>query len=180
MSSRRAHTSREISTSTEPRATRAGGQPHNPRRRRLVGASAVLLAVPTLLSVVRDVSAQEICEETGLPRTSLDGLSFRGPTGAVGMKEHHHEVLAFSDGLLSSSECEKWGFLPARYKAWKQGSTVHFRARLHSDEYGEISWEGEIRNQVVTAHYHWRKERLFWTLKNSYWFTGEKQSGELG
>jgi hypothetical protein len=165
-------------------------------RRRVVLASLAVL-VPGLIAPPRPANGQEVnIQEVGAqeveqsqdpvfkapikahasnPTLSLDGLAFSGPTGAIGMAPHHEEILEFKDGLLSSSECEKWGFVPAQYKAWTDGSTVRFEARLTSDTYGEITWEGEITNQVVSAKYHWRKKRLFWTLRNSYWFTGEHQ-----
>jgi hypothetical protein len=40
----------------------------------------------------------------------LDGKAFIGPTGEKGKKVHHEDILRFSDGKFTSSECFQYGF----------------------------------------------------------------------
>jgi hypothetical protein len=40
----------------------------------------------------------------------LDSKAFIGPTGEKGKKVHHEDVLRFSDGKFTSSECFQYGF----------------------------------------------------------------------
>ena len=150
-------------------------------RRRLLGAglstatsSALFASVPGLAQVLAPTvqTSSERPIETGL---SLDGLSFKGPTGAQDMQAHHEEVVRFENGLMGSSECERWGFRPGKYRAARHGDAIRFRVTLVSDDYGQIEWYGEIVDRQISATYHWRKERLFWTLKRNYWFNGTRQ-----
>lgn len=160
--------------------------PTDHTRRQLLRASLAVAAVSSL-PIARRGNAQELEFEERTPMRpsravpdtsadlSLDGQAFKGPTGAKDMEAHHDEVIRFENGKMSSSECERWGFKAGKYQATRHGQTIRFSASLVSEDYGRIDWAGEITNGQITATYHWRKERLFWTLKRSYWFDGSSQ-----
>lgn len=160
---------------------------HTDRSRRQLLRASMALATLSGLPVARMGFAQELAFDQQAPLKpshrapgtstdlSLDGQGYKGPTGAKDMQAHHDEVIRFENGKMSSSECERWGFEPGKYQVTQFGRTIHFSASLISKDYGRIDWIGEITNGRITATYHWRKERLFWTLKRSYWFDGSKQ-----
>ena len=100
-------------------------------------------------------------------------LVFSGDTGTVGMEAHHTDRLVFAEGTFHSRECEKLGFEKSTVRLARDGDVVRFSAVNVSDEFGTLTWRGEIRDGIVEARYVWKKERLFWTIQREYWFSGE-------
>jgi hypothetical protein len=105
----------------------------------------------------------------------LDGKKFIGPTGEKGKKIHHEDVLKFSDGKFTSSECFQYGFKGGPYKATIEGDTIHFHAETVSPTHGKMVWQGTLKGDTLDVSYSWTKERWFWTTFKEYWFTGTLQ-----
>jgi hypothetical protein len=105
----------------------------------------------------------------------LDGKKFIGPTGEKGKKIHHEDVLKFSDGKFTSSECFQYGFKGGPYNATIEGDTIHFHAETVSPTHGKMVWQGTLKGDTLDVSYSWTKERWFWTTFKEYWFTGTLQ-----
>jgi hypothetical protein len=102
----------------------------------------------------------------------LDGKTFIGPTGEKGKKVHHEDVLRFSDGKFTSSECFQYGFKGGPYFTTIEGDTIFFQAETISPTHGKMVWQGRLKNDTLEVDYTWTKERWFWTTFREYWFKG--------
>ena len=102
----------------------------------------------------------------------LDGKKFIGPTGEKGKKVHHEDVLNFSDGKFTSSECFQYGFKGGPYTTTIEGDTIHFQAETISPTHGKMVWQGTLKGNTFDVTYNWTKERWFWTTFREYWFRG--------
>jgi len=102
----------------------------------------------------------------------LDGKKFIGPTGEKGKKVHHEDVLNFSDGKFTSSECFQYGFKGGPYTTTIEGDTIHFQAETISPTHGKMVWQGTLKGNTLDVTYNWTKERWFWTTFREYWFRG--------
>ena len=102
----------------------------------------------------------------------LDGKTFVGPTGEKGKKVHHEDVLRFSDGKFTSSECFQYGFKGGPYTTTIEGDTIHFQAETISPTHGKMVWQGTLKGDTLEVTYSWTKERWFWTTYREYWFKG--------
>ena len=102
----------------------------------------------------------------------LDGKIFIGPTGEKGKKVHHEDVLRFSDGKFTSSECFQYGFKGGLYTTTIEGHTIHFQAETISPTHGKMVWQGTLEGDTLEVTYTWTKERWFWTTFREYWFKG--------
>jgi hypothetical protein len=102
----------------------------------------------------------------------LDGNKFIGPTGEKGKKVHHEDVLNFSDGKFTSSECFQYGFKGGPYTTTTEGDTIHFQAETISPTHGKMVWQGTLNGDTLDVTYSWTKERWFWTTFREYWFRG--------
>jgi hypothetical protein len=102
----------------------------------------------------------------------LDGKKFIGPTGEKGKKIHHKDVLSFSDGKFTSSECFQFGFGGAPYTAAVEADSIHFQAETTSPTHGTMVWKGTLQGDSLDVTYTWTKERWFWTTFREYWFKG--------
>jgi len=102
----------------------------------------------------------------------LDGKKFIGPTGEKGKKVHHEDVLHFSDGKFTSSECFQYGFKGGPYTTTIEGGTIHFQAETISSTHGKMVWQGTLKGDTLEVTYTWTKERWFWTTFREYWFKG--------
>ena len=105
----------------------------------------------------------------------LDGKKFIGPTGEKGKKVHHEDVLKFSGGKFTSSECFQYGFKGGPYKTTIEGDTIHFQAETISPTHGKMVWQGTLKGDTLNVTYSWTKERWFWTTYREYWFRGTLQ-----
>jgi hypothetical protein len=102
----------------------------------------------------------------------LDGKKFIGPTGEKGKKVHHEDVLTFSDGKFTSSECFQYGFKAGPYTATAEADAIHFHAVTTSPTHGKMVWDGTLKGDTLDVTYSWTKERWFWTTFREYWFKG--------
>ena len=105
----------------------------------------------------------------------LDGKKFVGPTGEKGKKVDHEDVLSFSDGKFTSSECFQYGFKGGPYTTAVEGDTIHFEAETISPTHGKMVWQGTLKGDILDVTYNWTKERWFWTTFREYWFRGTLQ-----
>ena len=105
----------------------------------------------------------------------LDGKKFIGPTGEKGKKVHHEDVLNFSDGKFTSSECFQYGFKGGPYTTTIEGDTIHFQAETISPTHGKMVWQGTLKGDTLDVAYNWTKERWFWTTFREYWYRGNLQ-----
>jgi hypothetical protein len=102
----------------------------------------------------------------------LDGKKFIGPTGEKGKKVHHQDILTFSDGKFTSSECFQYGFKGGPYTATVEDDSIHFHAVTTSPTHGKMVWDGTLKGDTLDVTYSWTKERWFWTTFREYWFKG--------
>ena len=102
----------------------------------------------------------------------LDGKKFVGPTGEKGKKVHHEDVLSFSDGTFTSSECFQYGFKGGPYTATIEGDSIHFQAVTVSPTHGKMEWKGTLKDGTLDVTYTWTKERWLWTTFRESWFKG--------
>jgi hypothetical protein len=102
----------------------------------------------------------------------LDGKKFIGPTGEKGKKVHHEDVLSFSDGKFTSSECFQFGFKGGPYIATVEADAIHFHAETTSPTHGKMVWKGTLKGGTLDVTYTWTKERWLWTTFREYWFKG--------
>ena len=102
----------------------------------------------------------------------LDGKTFIGPTGEKGKKVHHEDVLRFSDGKFTSSECFQYGFKGGPYTTTIEGDTIYFQAETISPTHGKMVWQGTLKGDTLEVTYTWTKEHWFWTTFREYWFKG--------
>jgi len=102
----------------------------------------------------------------------FDGKKFSGPTGEKGKKVHHEDVLSFSDGKFTSSECLQYGFKGGPYTATVEAESIHFYAETTSPTHGKMVWKGTLQGDTLAVTYTWTKERWFWTTFREYWFKG--------
>jgi len=105
----------------------------------------------------------------------LDGKKFIGPTGEKGKKVYHEDVLSFSDGKFTSSECFQYGFKGGPYTTTIEGDTIHFQAETISPTHGKMVWQGTLKGNTLDVTYNWTKERWFWTTFREYWYRGNLQ-----
>ena len=102
----------------------------------------------------------------------LNGKKFIGPTGEKGKKVHHEDLLRFSDGKFTSSECFQYGFKGGPYTTTIEGDKIHFQAETISPTHGKMVWQGTLKGDTLEVTYNWTKERWFWTTYREYWFKG--------
>ena len=102
----------------------------------------------------------------------LDGKKFIGPTGEKGKKVHHEDILSFSDGKFTSSECFQYGFKGGPYTATVEADSIHFHAETTSPTHGKMVWQGTLKGDTLEVYYTWTKERWFWNTFREYWFKG--------
>ena len=81
------------------------------------------------------------------------------------------DVLVADGGLVTMSECIKWGFKPSRYTTEQAGSGWSFRTEQTSGKEGTSIWTADIAGDMITG-------KLVWTKKDgtvlNYAFTGKK------
>ena len=102
----------------------------------------------------------------------LDGKKFIGPTGEKGKKVHHEDVLRFSDGKFTSSECFQYGFKGGPYTTTIEEDAIHFKAETISPTHGKMVWQGTLKGDTLEVTYNWTKKRWLWTTYREYWFKG--------
>jgi hypothetical protein len=125
-----------------------------------------------LVVTIVALSAAKRVEVASAASGVLDGKKFVGPTGEKGKKVHHEDVLSFSDGTFTSSECFQYGFKGGPYTAIVEGDSIHFQAVTDSPTHGKMEWKGTLKDGTLDVTYTWTKERWLWTTFREYWFKG--------
>jgi hypothetical protein len=96
----------------------------------------------------------------------LDGKSFSGLSGPKGKSGDTRDDLVFTNGMLHSTGCDAYGFVPGPYTAVQRGDAIVFTATTKSPSSGTIDWEGTIRNGTLEATFVWKRALIF---RRSYW-----------
>lgn len=135
------------------------------RRARRVRALVVTVAMAAAFSAAK---AEEAA--TSAAAGMLDGRRYAGPIGQKGMESDHGDVLVFENGTFLSEGCSKWGFEAAPYTVTTEENVPIFRAETTSRTHGAMVWEGRIKGDSLEGTMVWTKKRLFWTMRNEYWF----------
>lgn len=87
----------------------------------------------------------------------LDGSSFTIQLTGEG-KAQGSDVLSFvaGDGDCATAG-KKYAYAKGAYKAEKQAKTWSFRFTMHSDEHGDLAFEGKVTPEGVTGTRTWSK-----------------------
>ena len=141
-------------------------------RRTIVFSTAFILAAGLSPAPVAAEESAVNAQETVAASNILDGKQFIGPTGEKGKKVHHEDVLSFSNGTFTSSECFQYGFKGGPYTTAIEGDRIYFQAITISPTHGKMEWKGTLQGDTLEVDYSWTKERWFWTTYREYWFKG--------
>ncbi len=96
---------------------------------------------------------------SALSADSLDGKSF-----SIKIKEYGKDTqatddeLIFKDGTFFSTDCEQYGFSPAKYESKLKGDVTLFKSTLKSDKEGKAEWEGKVKGGNIGGTFIWSKE----------------------
>ena len=147
-------------------------RPKSPFPKTVVFSFALFLTVYLSPTTTAAQESAKNADEYAAASHILDGKKFIGPTGEKGKKVHHEDVLRFSDGKFTSSECFQYGFKGGPYTAIVAGDSIHFQAETISPTHGKMEWKGTLKGETLDVIYSWTKERWFWTTFREYWFKG--------
>jgi hypothetical protein len=110
----------------------------------------------------------------------LDGRAFVADAGIKGKAaDEKDDVITFSQGMLHSAACDKYGYAKGDYKASKVGDAVQFEAVTLSDKYGRNVWKGVVRGSEIEGTFvHYPKG---WMLNPNpepieHWFKGKAKT----
>jgi hypothetical protein len=106
-------------------------------------------------------------------RRLLDGRVYSVDTGKAGKPSGGKDVIRFTDGIVSTDLCIKFGFKPAPYMVRVDGPKVHFRSEMISEKQGKLVVSGHIEGKRLKAHAEWAQVRWYWTVNVNLWFDGE-------
>lgn len=83
----------------------------------------------------------------------------------------YDDVLVADGGLVTMSECLKWGFRPSKYTTQQAGEGWSFRTEQTSKKEGTSIWTADIAGDTITG-------KMVWTKKDgtvlNYTFEGKK------
>ena len=68
------------------------------------------------------------------------------------------DVIVADGGLVTMSECEKWGFKPSKYTTQQAGEGMSFRTEQTSKKEGHSIWTGDIVGDKITGKMAWTKK----------------------
>jgi hypothetical protein len=88
----------------------------------------------------------------------LDGRSFSVELIETGQNETTKDELIFKDGTFFSTECENYGFTPAKYESRAKGGVILFKSALTSGKEGKTEWEGAVTGDEISGTMFWTKE----------------------
>lgn len=106
-------------------------------------------------------------------RHGLENRRFVGTWTYEWNNETVDGVFIFQDGKFISQGCLEWGYEPAPYYVRRDDDGVRFFARLPNAEHRTMKFRGVFDGERLRADVHWKKERWYWTLEQSYRFTGK-------
>jgi hypothetical protein len=96
--------------------------------------------------------------------TIVDGRTFSVDTGKEGKPAGGKDVVRFSDGLMSTALCIRFGFKPAPYTVRVDGSQFHFRSEMISETQGKLVFNGYIDSDRLFAKAEWAQVRWYGTI----------------
>jgi hypothetical protein len=99
-------------------------------------------------------------------------MRFKGPLAVKGETDPPMDVLSFKDGRFSSKACHQYGFTSAPYWVRRDADGLHFLAELKSPENGTMRFEGTYDGGTLEATASWTKERWYWTIEQTFRFSG--------
>jgi hypothetical protein len=108
----------------------------------------------------------------GPPSHLLDGKIFFGLHKKKGEEADHPEYLVFRDGMFFSSGCLEFKFPPSSYSTDAEGGEIRFRAEIVSAKYGNMLWEGTLRDDVMEATSQWTHKRWYWSIERNFLYRG--------
>lgn len=137
-----------------------------------------MLAMVALMAMmtVAGFAATQTQPQTKAPAGALDGTKWSlkvTPDAASAAKgeKAFDDVLVADGGLITMSECLKWGFKPSKYTTEQAGSGMTFRTEQTSKKEGSSVWTADIAGDKITG-------KLVWTKKDgtvlTYTFDGKK------
>jgi hypothetical protein len=106
--------------------------------------------------------------------TIVEGRTFSVDTGKEGKPAGGKDVVRFSDGLMSTALCIRFGFKPAPYTVRVDGSQVHFRSEMISETQGKLVFTGHIEGDRLVAKAEWEQVRWYWTVNIVLWHDGKQ------
>ena len=139
--------------------------------RRMMAMTALMTMV-----TVAGFAATQTQPQAKPPAGALDGTRWSlkvTPDAASAAKgeKAFDDVLVADGGLVTMSECIKWGFKPSKYTTEQAGSGMTFRTEQTSKKEGASVWTADITGDTITG-------KLVWTKKNgtvlTYSFEGKK------
>ncbi len=106
-----------------------------------------------------------------LASDSLDVKSFSIKINEHGKdSEATDDELIFKDGTFFSSDCEQYGFSPAKYESKSKDDVTMFKSTLTSEKEGKAEWEGKVKGDNIEGTFIWSKEGqdpIVYTYKGS-------------
>ncbi len=134
---------------------------------------AAALAAWSLLLGLAQAAEQGPGALNGAPLVDpLDGKVFVVDYGPSGKPSLGEDVFSFSDGLFTSTGCQRYGFSAAPYWLRVEGEQVLFRAELVSPEAGVMLMTGTISDDAIEAASIWTRERWYRTVRLESWYRG--------
>jgi len=109
-------------------------------------------------------------------RHDLQDMRFVGTLVEGTAGDPAEDVLTFDDGTFSTRRCGQYGFAPAPYWVRVDDQGLHFRATLDSPGHGTMHFEGLFDGREMHATAVWRRERWYWTLEQTFRFTGRPEA----
>lgn len=106
--------------------------------------------------------------------TLVDGRTFSVDTGKEGKPAGGKDVVRFTDGLMSTALCIRFGFKPAPYTVRVEGSKVHFHSEMISETQGKLVFTGHIEGDRLVAKAEWEQVRWYWTVNIVLWHDGKQ------
>jgi len=137
---------------------------------------AAVTAIMAMVAVAGFAATQTQPQTTKTASGRLDGTKWTvkvTPDEAAAAKgeKPFDDVLVADGGLVTMSECLKWGFRPSRYTTEAAGSGWSFRTEQKSKKEGTSVWTADIAGDTITG-------RMVWTKKDgtvlNYTFEGKK------
>lgn len=144
--------------------------------------SARLLLILTFLAAPLRAAAEEAAPMTPAPAIpeamstaisgDFDGRSYAADFGQDDKKAGGKDVVEFSNGLMSTRLCVRFGFEPAPYLVRVEGKRVHFYSEMISEEQGKIVFSGYVEDGKLKADAKWAQARWYWTVNVGIKFDG--------
>jgi hypothetical protein len=136
-----------------------------------------LLLVPPVLAQSTAEPKSEAINPASLAQsiqTSFDGRVYVAAFGQDDKLANGRDVVRFKNGIMSSDNCIKFGFMPAPYLLRVEGDRTYFYSEMPSKEQGLMRFSGYIENDSITASAKWRQARWYWDVDVELRFVGKR------